>query len=226
MKGIQIQKIIRAMLIFLIAGLPAVVKCQSNTDGSMPQYLFDDFSKSTVRMKNGQVMTPEMNYNTVTGMMVFIKDETYYDLINSELIDTVYLNSFRFIPVGKVFYEVVANGTISGFIEHKGNLLPAGKPVGYGGTSQVASADYVNVVNLSGGQFNLEIPSDYIVRKTSVCWIRKGTEWISFETEKQLLKLFPEKASQIKAYIRENHLKIDKSEQLGRIVRYIAALNN
>jgi hypothetical protein len=224
MKSINIQICLRFAAITLIICLTDMVSGQTTSDGTMPQYLYEEFSKSTIRMKNGQMQPSLMNFNTVTGMMVFIKGDNFYDLINQQLIDTVYLNESRFIPVGKTFYEVLVPGSLPCFIEHKGSLLPAGKPVGYGGTSQVASSDYVTTVNLSGEQFNLAIPPDYIVRKSSVYWVRKGTEMLSFQTEKQLLKIFPEKADQIKSFIKQNHFRLEKPKNLSEIIRFTDSL--
>jgi hypothetical protein len=224
MKGMNNQICLRFALMSLVIFLPDLVSGQTNSDGTMPQYLYEDFSKATIRMKNGQEQTSVLNYNTVTGMMVFIKDDKYYDLINEQMIDTIYMQESKFILVGKVFYEVLVTLPFACFIQHNGNLMSAGKQVGYGGTSQVASTDYITNINLSGGQFNLEIPPDFIVRQSSVYWVRKGTELVSFETEKQYLKLFPNKADQIKTFIKQNRFKLDKPDNLASIIRFTGSL--
>lgn len=224
MKRIIIQNCLRLTVSALFICFPGLVSGQTTSDGTMPQYLYEDFSKSTILMKSGQSQPAVMNYNTVTGMMVFINGDKYYDLINQQLIDTVYLQESRFVPAAKAFYEVLVTGPLACFIQHTGNLMPAGKQVGYGGTSQVASTDYITNINLSGGQYNLELPSDYIVRQSTIYWVRKGTEMLSFQNEKQLLKLFPDKADQVKSFIKENRLKIEKPENLARIIRYTGSL--
>ncbi len=219
------KRIIAIVLItVIITGISGHLSGQSNQDGSMPQYLFGEFSKGIVKMKKGQVQTILMNYNMVTEKMVFIRDEKYYDLVNPELVDTVFLNGSRFIPAGKVFYEVLVSDPVSLFIQHKGNLLPAGKPAGYGGTSQVSASTSLSSITLSSGQYNLKLPSDYIVSSTPLFWIRRDNEMYSFETEKQFLKLFPGKEGIIKAYMRENRLRFSRPENLATIVRYISTL--
>jgi hypothetical protein len=224
MKIFKIRNFQSLTMLAIILYFTGMVSGQTASDGTMPQYLYKDFGKSVILMKGGQIQSALMNYNTITGMMVFEKDDKYYDLINQQLIDTVYLQETRFIPVGKVFYEVLVTGPVVCFIQHNGNLMAPGKQVGYGGTSQVASTDYITNINLSGGQYNLEIPSDFIVRQSAVYWIRKGTEMQSFLNEKQMLKLFPGKADQIKSFIKENHLKIEKPEDLAMIIRFAGSL--
>jgi len=216
----HIQNILRILATGLLTGFPVMLSGQISSNGTMPQYLFPEFSKCEVRMKNGEIQSTVMNYNTVTERMVFSRDNRYYDLTNLELVDTVYLNDSKFVPAGKIFYEVLLSGPIDLFIQNKGDLMPAGKPVGYGGTSQLANSKYLSTIKLSSGEFNLELPADYTVKPASVCWIRKGNEMLSFTNEKQYLKLFPDKAEGIKEYIKKNRLKFDNYEDLIQVVRY------
>lgn len=210
----------------LIAASPATMICQTTSDGSMPQYYFQDFSTGRVIMKNGQVQTPKMNYNTVTEKMVFTRDEKYYDIANPEMVDTVIIQDIKFVPVGKAFYEVLIPSSPALLLQFKGNLLPAGKPVGYGGTSQVASSVYLSSVELSGRRYNLPIPSDYIVKIDPIYWIRKDDGMVSFINEKQFLSLFPEKAGQLRDFIKKNRIKIDRKEHVIRLANYCISLHN
>ena len=208
----------------LITGISGQISGQSNEDGSMPQYLFGEFSKSTVKFRSGQVQTSLMNYNIVTEKMVFIKDDKYFDLMNPESVDTIFLNDSRFIPAGRVFHEVMVSAPVSFFIQHKGNLMPAGKPAAYGGTSQLSSTTRLSSISLSSGQYNLKLPADYIVSSVPLFWIRKDNIMNSFETEKQFLKLFPGKEGKIKEYMKENRLKFSRPENLATVVSYINTL--
>ncbi|MCJ7447320.1 MAG: hypothetical protein MUO72_06505 [Bacteroidales bacterium] len=221
MKYKYIQNFLRVLTAGLFTGFPVILSGQTNSDGSRPQYLFPEFSKCEVRMKNGQIQSSVMNYNIVTERMVFSRDNKYYDMTNPEIVDTILLNDSKFVPSGKIFYEVLlSGGPVDLFIQNKGDLLPAGKPVGYGGTSQLASSKYLSTIKLSSGEFNLELPADYTVKAASAYWIRRNNEMLSFTNEKQYLKLFPDKAEGIKEYIKKNRLKFDRYADMIQIVRY------
>lgn len=213
-----------SLAVMLVCASSVTIMGQTTSQGDMPQYLFSEFSGCEVLMKGGKINTPVMNYNTVTEKMVFLSNDKYYDMTNPEAVDTVVLNECKFIPVGKAFYEVLVTKPIALFIQHKGNLMSAGKPVGYGGTSQTASANYISNIELSGMQTNLALPKDFIVNPAPVYWIRTGEKWSDFTNEKQFISLFPDKAAQIKSFIKENRIKIDKPENLARLVRYVATL--
>jgi hypothetical protein len=224
MKRVINKVIARILLTGLFTAVPVMLVGQTTSDGSMPQYYFQNFTPGKVKLKSGQVQTPMLNYNAITEKMVFTRDGKYYDISNPEMIDTVIVMNTRFVPVGRIFYEVLLTGPAALFIQHKGELMPAGKQVGYGGTSQLASSVYVTSVELSGGRYNLPLPSDYIVKITPVYWIRRNNEMFSFLNEKQLMNLYPEKAKEIKAFIKGNRIKIENREHLIKLVNFCSSL--
>ena len=215
---------VKVFLIILVISIPGYVTGQETRTGPKPQYLFTDFSQCKLKMKDNHVKTSVMNYNTVTGCMVFVRDDEYFDLLNPEMVDTIYLNDRLFIPVGNAFYEVLQSGPVSLFIQHKGEVLPPGKPAAYGGTSQTSSSDYATTINLSGGQYNLPLPTDFKVRLATIYWIRKDNEWLDFTTGNQFLKLFPEKKDPLKKFIKENRLKMNNPEHVKKIVDYSVSI--
>ncbi|MCU0456073.1 MAG: hypothetical protein MUE74_07200 [Bacteroidales bacterium] len=213
-----------AIAVLILAASPLLISGQTNSRGEMPQYLFPGFSKSDVLMKGGKINTTSINFNTVTGKMVFVNNEKYYDLTNPEMVDTVLVNGCKFVPVGKTFYQVLFSGPVILYLQHKGTLMSAGKPVGYGGTSQTASSNYISSIEQSGYQFNLALPADFIVNPSNVYWIRSGDNWFDFTTEKQFLAIFPDKSQKLKAFIKENRIKIDKTESLIKLVEYASSM--
>ena len=215
------SKSFRIISLGIFSGITMLLAAQSNSDGSFPQYLFKEFNNSTVLMKSGQIQSAKMNYNIVTERMVYEKEDKMYDLINPETLDTVYMLNRKFVPVGKVFYEVLLSGTpMTLFIQQKGSLLSAGAPAAYGGTSQVSSTKLLSSVELAGGRYNLPLSADFIVNPSPVYWIRKGDEMFSFLNEKQFLKIFPDKEKALKLFIKENRIKIDKPDNLAKLVSY------
>jgi hypothetical protein len=224
MKKIYSHSFLKFFTSLILCCFSVFVSAQDSSEGSTPQYLFSQFVSGTVRMKNSQRQTQIMNYNTATEKIVFIKGDTYYDLINPETVDTITIEGRKFVPVGKSFYEVLYFGQTSLYIQNKISLLPPGKPVGYGGTSQVASVDYLSTINLNGVQWNLKLPSDYTVVSRSVYWIRRGKEWFDFTNEKQFLKLFPDKAGVLKEHIKSDKIKFDKPESFLKLMEFINSL--
>ena len=174
MEHINFKSILfKLIILFFSSNLYSPLTAQTTPDGSAPQFLFPDFSLGKVRMKNDKLQSIMLNYNTVSEKMVFERGGNLYDMVNIEMVDTVFVQESKFVPVGKVFYEVLLIAPISLFIQHKGELLSPGTPAGYGGTSQVSNTKQLTSVQLSTGYYNLKLPQDYIVKADRVYWIRK-----------------------------------------------------
>jgi hypothetical protein len=210
--------VVITLLIGVILTLP--VKAQTRPDGSAPQFLYPEFTKSKVRMKNGQVQNIMLNYNTVSEKMVFQRDEKLYDMANPEMVDTVFLQDSRFVPSGKVFYKIVLVAPVAFYAQYKGEVQSPGTPAGYGGTSQVSNTKNMSSVQLSTGYYNLDLPADYTVKTSIIYWFSKDGKMLSFVTERQFLKLNPDKETEIKQFIKQNRIKFDKLPDMVKLGEY------
>ena len=209
------------LIIFSVTGN---LSAQSD-DLTLQQYLFPEFSSTKVLLKNGNSQTVMMNYNMVTERMVYDQDGKKFDLINIGTIDTVVINKRKFIPHGKVFYELILKGEpITLLIQPQASLQSAGTPAGYGGTSQVSATKRLSSIEVSSGRYNLPLSKDYIVDPSPVYWIRNGDEMFDFYGEKQLLKILSDKEKELKAYIKKNRIKITNTGQLAELINYYNSL--
>jgi hypothetical protein len=187
---------------------------------NLPQYLLSDFSPAEIKMKEGNISDLNLNYNTATGKMVFIKNGRLYDMINPQSVDTVLIQQRVFVPVDTVFFEVVANGRITFFIQYKSDIFLRRKPT-MSGTAQVSlsNAYYIDD-NFENVNSNLKLPENIVVKTSNIFWVRVNNRMVKYTNEKQLLKIFPENADLIKLFIKESNLKIANRSDLIKIANY------
>jgi hypothetical protein len=210
----------KTMVMILILSISLPAKSQTTPDGNAPQFLYPGFTSGTVIMKNGKSQIIDLNYNTISEKIVYQKDGKIFDLINTEMVDTILLHKSKFVPVGKVFYEILLVAPISLFVQYKGDLVPPGTPAGYGSTSQVSPTKSMTSFQLSSGYFNLKLPDDFQVKVNAVYWIRKENTINSFLNERQFVKNFPGKEAELKKFIKENHIRFEKPDNLVVLVQY------
>ena len=210
----------KALTVILLIFIVIQLKSQTKPDGSAPQFLYPEFSTGKVRLKNGNTQSLELNYNTVSEKMVYKKDDKIYDIVNTEIIDTVFIKESKFVTAGQVFYEVLLAAPAHLYLQYQGKLIPPGTVAAYGGTSQVSSTTNLSSVNLSMGYYNLKLPDDYTVKVHLIFWIRKENNMFSYETEKQFLKLFPDKAAELKEFIKLQKIKFDKPADQVRLIEH------
>lgn len=209
----------------MVLSLSIILRSQNSFDRSSSQYLFPNFTNGNVKMKNNKSQTYKLNYNTVSEKMVYEQNGKLYDIMNLASIDSIYLNNSRFVHVGDVFYEVLLSAPISLFVQYNGKLLPAGTEAGYGSTSQTSSTTRLASFQSSSGTVNMELPADYIIKVNDIFWIRKDSNMMSFQNERQFLKIFPSNEGELKHFIKQNRIKFHEQSGIIKLVEFCNTLD-
>jgi len=210
----------RIILVPILSVLSILTNAQSGSYSALPQYLYPEFSNAVLKMKDGKSLTSVMNYNMVTGNMVFEKDGKVYDLLNAGLIDTVYLHNSKFIRFGKAFYELIYAAPVSLFLHHKGDIVPAGKTGAYGTRTQTSSITSLSSISTESGYYNLALPSDLMVKVEQIYWVKMNDNMFSFTNLKQFLKIFPGREDELKEFIKSNHVRIERRDDIIELMDY------
>ena len=199
---------------------------QDKEGNPIPQFLFPAFKEGIVIMKDGKKISGLLNYNMAEEKMVSEVDGIYRYSKDPQYIQTIFLENRVFVPVESVFYEVLSTGTATFFLQHKCYITSKGADVGYGASSQsqgptkMTRVELVNVVYQYGSVAYLTLPPNVNVNPASAFWVRKKDKLEKFTTQKQFLKIFPEQASELKAYIKKENIKIKTREGVIKLGDY------
>lgn len=204
----------------IIMAVAIQTRSQSKPAVNMNQYLFPEFTECIIKSKVGTTTTEICNYNTITGKMAFLKDNTIYGIATARQADTITIQNRYFVPFGENFYEVLLNAPITLFMQHESRLIAPGQEVGYGSTSKVSNVDTYSHLSTQSGVYSLEIPPDFEIRYLPVFWVRRDGNMHSFIGKNQFLKIFPEKKKQITAFIKEQNIKIEDPADVKKLVEY------
>jgi hypothetical protein len=214
-----------SVFLLLLLFLPAAVS-QDETLKNPEQYLFPEFSVGIVRMKNGERVVLDLNYNIVTEKLVFMQNKQVFDIVNYSSVDTAFIEGARFIPYGKVFFEVVIiDDNASFFVQHKGSVKNPSRPAAYGGTSEVSSSTYINNMRIAGDVYRKDHKADVEIYESPVLWIEKNDELLIVSGKKSILKIFEDKKSEVRTFMNRN--KIDPSDpgQVRELVLFYNGLS-
>ncbi|MEI6048002.1 MAG: hypothetical protein WCS03_03820 [Bacteroidota bacterium] len=205
-------------LLFTIFLSDSQVNAQIDTALFSTHYVLPDFVAGSVKMKNGRIEVASMNYNKLTEEMIFDKKGVKMALDSTEAIDTVHIESRIFVPHEKVFYEVLVIGPVSLYMQHKCNLLAAGNPSGYGGTSETGASRNLSSLTNTGRAYKLNLPGDYHVTDASKFWIKSNAIFYKANTGAQIAKAFPEREKEIKEYIKQKKLDLNNTTDLVTLI--------
>lgn len=112
-------------------------------------YIFPDFTEGIFKQKSGEINKALLNYNSLTQEMIFEQSGQQRALDKIENIDTVYINTKTFVPVGQVFYEVATKTPVALFIQHISKIIPPGNETGFG-TSETSAINNMTNLKSSG----------------------------------------------------------------------------
>jgi hypothetical protein len=218
--------LIKNVVIFGITIFCVATQLTAQTDSlsHRAQFLYPDFSTGVIKMKDGKIISEKMNYNTLTEKMVFYRNGKLMDLVNPETIDTITLQNNKFVFFEDAFLEVLLNGHVTLFIQHKSDLSSTGRPGPYGTKSQTSSPVAVPKLYADNNTYNLKLGEEFVVTPSPVNWIRIDNEMHKILTSRQFYKLFPANEKKIKEYINKNKLNIKKTDDLVKIVSYCNTL--
>jgi len=206
-----------AFVFFLLIGTVLNVNAQGNSDRPLPQFLFPVFADGVIIMKDASKSEARLNYNMVEEAMISEKDGVYWRSQNPALIDTIYLQNRKFVPVDNAFYEILATGEATFFLENKSKYVSVGEDIGYGVKSH--SIDHTELTRFEtwSSVATVELPKNVTISNVSVNWVRRNGSMQRFNTEKQLLKMFPEKKIQISDYIDKQKINLKVREDLIKL---------
>lgn len=198
------------------------INAQDINEGvTLSHYVFNEFSSGTVKMKSGEAYNQQLNYNILTGEMIFNNAGKYMAIASPENLDTVYISNRKFVPLNNKFYEVLLNSNTPLLLEFTSTISEPGAATGYGGNSTTkAATSFKSLVN-TGGAYELKLPDGFKVKPGYAYWIMKDGELEKVANAKQLIKIFPDKKDVINDAIKKNDLKLSKREDIIMLVKLI-----
>jgi hypothetical protein len=209
------------LLIFIVSTsyvLSAQVKVLDLT-----HYLFPEFSKGIVLMKNGMSNEAYFNYNSLTEEMIFENKGVKLAVGQLDQIDTIFINARKFVPINNKFAEIIYHSKYTLFAEHKCSIKDPGKPSGYGGTSQT-SATTTYSSYFSGGQvYELKLPDGFQTKPFVEYWLRKDGNINKFLSLRQLSKFFSNKEDLFKVFVKKQDVKYDDLASLVELIKFLEA---
>ena len=141
------KRIKEVFCVIAISFTAASAAAQTDSAKNLSNFLFSEFSKCIIKFKSGDSKTAVINYNVIDEELVFQQSDAYMVLDNPSIIDTIYVNDRKFVPVGSLFYEVVlSNPIISLFIQYKSIVEDTGVPTAYGASTKTNDTRYTKQI--------------------------------------------------------------------------------
>lgn len=193
----------------------------TNQPVALTQYVFNQFTPGIVKMKSGDASNQTLNYNIVTDEMIFDNNGTYMAIAQPENVDTVYIRERKFVTLNNKFYELLGSGKAPLLLEFTATIHEPGTPTGYGGTSNTTAASALKSLISTSGAYSMKLPDGYTVIPGFAFLILKNGKLEKAGSEKQLIKIFPDKKDVIKDLVKKNNTNFSKREDIIALIKQV-----
>ncbi len=206
-------------LFYLTLAIPFLIYAQTKEENLQSKgYLFNEFLPGSVLMKSGEIETAFLNYDANNKNIAFEKNDKYLVLTNLEDIDTFYISYRKFIPVEKKVYEVLLPGKISLLASYKTKTRPLTATVEHGGASKKETKEVSNTV--SDVYLNRKYEPNFSLDLQHEYWLVRGRSFYKANNEKQVAKVFPEKAKEITAFVFDNAIDFKNQNDVVKLISF------
>ena len=191
-----------------------------------PIYLFPDYTQATFRLKTRITTSGRINIDAKYQKIFYLQGEDVMEMTNCSQIDTLYVGGRKFVWKNDCLCEYLRTGYGTLYINWKFRDSFVGKVGAFGTTTQ----QKVEVMQVPG--LNSEYSYDSIGKyedKTDV-WVEKnenvyflavnGKEY-KIRRPSDLYRCFPDKADDIKQYMRHNNFTMKSAEEAKMIFKFI-----
>jgi hypothetical protein len=186
------------------------------------RYLYPEFVPGQVFFKNGTSNKVSLNYFYLTGEIEFLQGkDTLYISKKKDIVYVVALDTFYY---DNSYIKVISGGTIKVGLKQYVKIKDILKEGAMGAVNRVSSIDTYNSLWANGNSYGLTPNLNIEVQMTLEYYLSKSsTDFVLFY-KKNVLQLFPQKADDIKAYIKSHKVDFDSGDDLLKFADYLRSL--
>lgn len=181
--------------------------------------LFDEYLNGIVLMKNKAKTSAKLNYDTANKKMMYLQDNDEMILLNYNQVDTVYIADKRFIPLHTMYLEVVHTKNNEIFIDWVLKDRYRGNRGAYGQITQ-NKVETINTAHWTNNEYKIQTAEVLERENSNAYWIYMDDKPVRCRNEKDLLKCFPNKKEEIKAFVKNEKLNFKNPADAIRIIDF------
>jgi hypothetical protein len=230
MKTILLFPVVLMLTMTMLAQEPQTVMLDNNKvsvkDVSPElQFLFPDFQNGHVLLKDSREINCMLNYNFLLDEMLYI-DENGKKMALANPLDIVRITMANrlFITTNKGYFEVIERGAISLVYKWKCHIIEKGKEGALGIETDAPSVYQMNQISFDSKSWKLDVDKEAMVSVEVLPYLKVKSKCILIKAEKDFLKAFSSKRTEIRLYLEKNPVDLRKEADLRRLTKYCNSL--
>ena len=186
-------------------------------------YLFPEFTQGVVLLSSGKKDPKLLNYHTLTEQLLFDNQGKILAVPKEQLerVDTVYINSRRFVILNNKFVELLHHSDWDLYVAYKCELKDKGKDAGMGGTSETSAISSPSGVFLEGNVYSLQLPDGVETKRHVQYWLKRNEKLRVIINIRQLKKLYKDKNDNFDDFVETHEVKFENPEAVLRLIEHL-----
>lgn len=190
-------------------------------------YLYPQFLKGSVIFNNGKQNDAVLNYNLILGKMQFIKNAKDTLAITNPGDVRIFVAGADTFLFNKVYYRMLLiTSKIMLACNQYTKVLEVRREAGYGLSNSTMAVDsYTSVMATdNSGLYKLKASAETLFSIRTEYFFTTGMNEFIMATQKNLIKIFPDKADEIKKYVKEYDINFKKEADLRKLASYVSSM--
>lgn len=188
-----------------------------NDNVNLKQMLFNHFLAGNVYMKNNTVIAVPLNYNTDKQSLVFIENGEYKELAGLESIDSIIIESVKFVPLKNKIFECTSNKDL--FVLYSNVAIPNQATTDRTGSHKEKASEVSNTV--SNVYVNRNFTNLNDIKFVKHFWIKDKNDFIELKQPKQIAKVFNLEKNAVADYIEKNKIDLNFEPDILKLIAFI-----
>jgi hypothetical protein len=187
------------------------------------RYRYPEFTTGQVLFKNGAGSTSKLNYNLLMGEMEFIQYRDTLSIIKKKDIRLIVVAQDTFY-YDNGYLEQIAGGQFKVVLKEYIKLKEILSKDSYGTSSSGSATNSYGYLPSDGNFYKLAANKDMVFQKTQEYYFATPSSGFVQYSKKNVIRFFPQKEDDIKAYLKSNKVDFDSREDLLRLADYLHGL--
>lgn len=187
------------------------------------RYRYPAFTDGQVIFKNSKISPYRLNYNFLSGEMEYIQTEDTMSITKNIDIRSIVLDVDTFY-YNNGYLEQIKGGPVQVLLYQRWELYDVQRLDAYGLPIRGTAASSYDSFPTDSKFINLVHNENIIFRKVEDYFISFNIETLIPFKKKDILELFPQKASDIKGYLKSNKVDFESRDDLIRFADYLERL--
>lgn len=188
-------------------------------------YLYPQFKKGSVVFNNGKQDDAVLNFNLIISKIQFIKNgKDTLAVTNPEDVKVFLAGDDTFVYNKDYYRLIVRTPKISLACHQYTKVLEVRKEAGYGLASPTMAVSSYSSISDNSGLYKLRASAETLYSICTDYFFMTDKNDLVLATQKNLMKLYPGKADEIKKFVKQHDLNLKKKDDLKNLIMYVSSL--